>query len=140
MRVPAAPAHGPGSRPARARARRPRRPAAPPARARSLDRAPAELFQLLLEGLPERHQELARGLCLLLVDLRHGEANVDEHPVPDADGFRAFRQQADVDVSPDAGHLRLGDVVLLVDELNDLTRNSQAHAYIILLAATAACP
>src|SRR5215218_8576021 len=109
----------------------------PSTRARSLDRTPAELFQLLLEGLPERHQELPRGLCLLLVDLRHGEAHVDEHPVADADGVGPFRQQTDVDVSPDAGHLRLGDVMLLVDELNDLTRNSQAHAYIILLAATA---
>src|SRR5215211_6211975 len=140
MRVPAAPAHGRGSRPARAHARPQRRPAVPPARARSLDRTPAYLFQLLLEGVPERHQELPRGLGLLLVDLRHGEAHVDEHPVADADGVGAFRQQTDVDVSPDAGHLRLGDVMLLVDELNDLTRNSQAHAYIILLAATAACP
>jgi hypothetical protein len=31
-------------------------------------------------------------------------------------------------------------VVLLVHELDDLAWNPETHAYIILLAATAACP
>jgi hypothetical protein len=65
---------------------------------------------------------------------------VDEHPVADLHGVRALREQADVDVSPNAGHLRLGDVMLLVDELDYLAGDSQAHGYIILLAAIAACP
>src|SRR3712207_687643 len=86
----------------------------------SLDRGPAELLELLLERVAQRLQELARRPRLLLVDLGHAEADVDQDPVAHLHGVGALGEQPHVDVAPDAGDLRLGDVVLLVDELHDL--------------------
>ena len=43
----------------------------------------------LLVGLAEHLQELARRLRLGLVDLRHGETDVDQHPIPRSDCVRS---------------------------------------------------
>src|SRR5919108_3804863 len=56
-----------------------------PGSSTSLDRASAQPFELLLVGGAEQLEEAPRRLGLLLIDLGHREADVDEHPVADVD-------------------------------------------------------
>jgi hypothetical protein len=97
--------------------------------ARLLDRAVLELSQLLAVGVAELLEELARRLRLGLVDPGHREADVDQHPVARLDRVLAAREQADVDLAPHAGDLGRGDQVLLVDELDDLSGDSETHVF-----------
>jgi hypothetical protein len=93
-----------------------------PAGALTRSRCP-ELGELLLIGIAEELEEPARLAGLLLVDLGHGEADVDEDPVADLDVVRVADEQADVHVAPHAGDLGLRDVELPVDPLDDLPRD-----------------
>src|SRR4051794_6873008 len=62
----------------------------------SFNAATSQVGELLTEGIAELLEELARGPRLLLVDLRHREADMDQHPVTRVDRILA-REQADVD-------------------------------------------
>src|SRR4051812_37018028 len=79
--------------------------------ASSLDLARLELSELLLERLSQLEQECRGRLRLLLVDLRHGEADVDQDPVADVDRVWRLGQKPDVHVAAHAGDVRLRDVV-----------------------------
>src|SRR5436190_307797 len=99
----------------------------------SIDLARLEVGELLLVRVAEQFQERPGGARLLLVDLRHREADVDQDPVADPDFVRRVHEQPDVDVAPDAGHVGFRDVVDRIDDLHDLARDTEAHDYIILL-------
>ena len=101
--------------------------AAQPIRGLSVDRTGPEICQLLLVGLPERLQRPERLLGLGLVDPRDREADVDQHPVADADRLRPLPEQADVAVAADTRDVNLGDAVLCVDDLDDLAWDPKAH-------------
>src|SRR5262245_19970235 len=73
-----------------------------PSAIRSLEAAGPELRQLLLVGLAEHLQKLARLPGLVLVDLRHREADVDQDPVAQTDRILTLGEQADVDIAPHA--------------------------------------
>src|SRR4051794_16777550 len=91
------------------------------------DHALPELVQLLLVLGAHLLEQAARCERLLLVDLRDGEADVDQDPVAGA-GARALGvEQADVDVAADSRDVHPGQRVGRVDHFNDLARNGQAH-------------
>src|SRR5262245_26940118 len=69
---------------------------------------------------PESVQRLTR---LDLVDLRHGEADVNQHPVTDRQCL--LIQQRDVDAPADSVDVDASE--LLVIELNDSSRDAEAH-------------
>src|SRR5215218_505147 len=121
----ARPARAPRMSRARAPAPRSRRPA------RSFDRARPQVGELLLPRLSELLEERARRTCLVLVDLRHREADVDEHPVADLDRVVAVEQR-DVDRATHARDVGLGDVVLAVDPFDELP-GMPRHMTLLLL-------
>src|SRR5215213_1136166 len=90
----------------------------------SLDPATAQLRQLLLVGLAEHLQEFLSLSRFRLVDLRHREADMDQHPVAHSHSVGSVRKKSDVDVPPYARDLSFGDLVIRVDDLDDLTRYS----------------
>src|SRR6266545_6171355 len=90
--------------------------------------------QLVGVGLADALQEVEGGPGLVLVDLRHGEAHVDQHPVPRVQ-LLAF-QQADVDRPAHPADVDLGQVGAVGVHLDDLTRNAEAHARVLTLSRT----
>src|SRR5258708_27468284 len=81
--------------------------------------------ELVLVGLPDALEVLQGRGRLLLVDLRQGEADVDQHPF--ARGRRVVGEQADVYHPPHTAQVYLGHVKLLRVKLDYLTRYDQAH-------------
>ena len=77
--------------------------------------------ELVGEIRTELLQELQRAPRLVLIDLAQREADVDQHPVPDLEAVG--HEQADVDRPPDAGDLRLREMMRGVEKLDDLARN-----------------
>ena len=55
------------------------------------------------------------------------EADVDQHPVARSRAAVLAVEEADVDVALDAGYVDAGEPVGLVDDLQDLARDGQAH-------------
>src|SRR3954469_6325428 len=92
----------------------------------SLDHARAKLAELLLVLRAHALEQLTGRARLRLVDLRDGEADVDQDPVARLDRLVAL-EEADVDGAPHAGDIDLGEPVGLVDDLYDATRDGQAH-------------
>src|SRR5258706_14211719 len=90
-----------------------------------LDLALVQHFELIPVGRVHLAQQVERLLGLALVDLAHGEPNVDEHPVAQRDAVGAH--QRDVDVALDAGDIHFRDMISIVYELYDLARNTKAH-------------
>src|SRR5690606_3257420 len=97
-----------------------RRPAAP-----LDDRRRVERLDLVRVGLAQLLHRLDGELGLLLVDLRHGEAHVDEHPVVGPQVL--VGEEPDADRPLQAAHVDLGEVLLGVDDLDHPSRNPQAH-------------
>src|SRR5215831_19167515 len=81
---------------------------------------------IVLVGLPDPLEEFQGRRRLGFVDLRQGEANMDQHPLTRL--RRIVGEQADVDQPPHAAHVHLGEVGLLWVEFDYLTRYAQAHA------------
>jgi hypothetical protein len=79
--------------------------------------------ELLLVLRAHLLEQLAGGARLVLVDLRDGEADVDQDPVARSHAV----EQPDVDGAPHPGHLDPGEPVGLVDDLHDPAGNGQAH-------------
>ena len=61
----------------------------------------------------------------VLVDLGHGEPDVDEHPVTGREDL--VLQQADVDHSAHASHVDAGELVVVRIQLDQLTGDPEAH-------------
>src|SRR5215212_10285227 len=80
-------------------------------------------MELLLVLGAHRLEQLAGRARLLLVDHGDREPDVDQHPVAGPD----LVEETDVDGAPDSGYVNLGESVGLVDDLNDLAWNRQAH-------------
>src|SRR5690242_2982987 len=68
---------------------------------------------------------IQRQLRLDLVDLRHCETDVHEHPVTDDETF--FGEQSHTDRSLDAVHVHLGQMLFGVDDVDHLTGYPQTH-------------
>src|ERR1700677_1547478 len=81
-----------------------------------------ELVPVGLSHQLERGQGQVR---FLLVDLRHGESDVDQHPIADLE-LLVF-EQADVDDPGHPGHVNPSQVVMGFDEFHQLTRNPKTH-------------
>ena len=64
-------------------------------------------------------------MCLDLVDLTHGEADVDQYPITWFDALRAHER--DAHVTPDAGDIHLGDRICIVHNVDNLTWNTETH-------------
>src|SRR5690242_18160414 len=91
----------------------------------SADVGARERVELVRVRLAEPGQHLQGRRRLDLVDARHGEANVDEHP---GTGLRlVLGQQGDVDGAPYADHVHHGQVRPVWRDLNDLAGYAQAH-------------
>src|ERR687893_1282463 len=86
-----------------------------------------KLLQLLLIFLADLLQGPQGGVRLGFIELGHGEAHVDEHPVPDLYPFLIMMNQADVYVPPNSPYARLGQIDVLVDDLDYLARYPQTH-------------
>ena len=65
---------------------------------------------------------------LLLVDVRDGEAHVDQHPVAELDAVWAAGHERDVDDATYACHVDAGQESLRIAELDDLPWDRSAHA------------
>src|SRR5215210_6175005 len=87
-----------------------------------------ELLQFLLVGLADLLEGLQGGVRLGFVELGHGEAHVDEDPVPDLYLLVLVVHQPDVYVPLDPTHARFGQEQVFVDDLNYPTRYPQTHA------------
>src|ERR671913_1458298 len=87
-------------------------------RARLLYLGGFELLQLLLVFLADLLQGPQGGVRLGFIELGHGEAHVDENPVPDFYPLLIVMNQADVYVPPNPTHLRLGKIDILVQDLD----------------------
>src|SRR3954453_20992649 len=94
----------------------------------SFDHACLELLQLLLVLGAHRLEQLTRRSRLLLVDDRDREPDVDQDPVAGPE----IVEEPDVDGPSDPGNVDLGELVGLVDDLNDLAGNGQAHGRLLL--------
>src|SRR6516225_9109472 len=90
-----------------------------------LDQGCLQRRDLVLVGLPDALEELHGRGRLLLVDLRQGEADVDQHPF--ARYRRVVGKQPDVDHPPHSAHVHLGQVGLFRVKLDDLTGYAEAH-------------
>src|SRR5690242_15447998 len=94
----------------------------------SLDHARLELLELLLVLRAHLLEQAQGRLRLDLVDLGEREADVDEHPVAGAGAAVVVGvEQADVDRAANPGDVDLGEPVELVDNLDDLAGDGQAH-------------
>src|SRR3954462_3275029 len=100
---------------------------------RSLDRARLQLLELLLVLRTHLAQQTVRGHRLGLVDLRQGEADVDQDPVTGARLVVAL-EQADVDRPPYARHVDPREPVGLVADLQQLPRDGEADRTYVLSA------
>src|SRR5579875_3546892 len=90
-----------------------------------LDAGFCQRFQFVRVGLADALQELKGGRGLALVDLRQGEADVDQDPF--AGLGRVVREQADVDHPPHPTDVHAGQVGLVGEALDDLTGYAEAH-------------
>ncbi len=99
-------------------------------RRRSLDHAGLQLLELLLVVRAHPHEQIARRARLLLVDLRDREADVDQDPVsrPDALAVVLGVEESHVDVAAYSRDVDFGQPIQIIDDLDDLPRNRQAHA------------
>src|SRR6185312_9931707 len=79
-------------------------------------------LQIKLSNLLKHAQSF---LCLLLINLAHREANMDQHIVTNTRFI--FPQHADVDVSLYPAYFYFGDGILLVNNFHNLARYGQAH-------------
>src|SRR5215217_2790496 len=87
-----------------------------------------KLLQLLLVFLADLLQGPQGGVRFGFIELGHGEAHVDEHPIPNLYPLLIIiMNQADVYVPPNSPYLRLGHVDILVQNLDYLTRYPQTH-------------
>src|ERR671917_1209148 len=84
-----------------------------------------KLLQLLLVFLADLLQGPQGGVRLGFIELGHGEAHVDENPVPDLYSLLIVMNQADVYVPPNPTYLRLGKIDILVQDLDYPARYPQ---------------
>jgi hypothetical protein len=68
-----------------------------------------------------------RRLGLFLVDLRQGESNVDQHPVAGLRAIAVGIEQANIYRAAHTGNVDPRKPIGLVDELDHLPWNCQAH-------------
>src|SRR5690349_20577826 len=81
-----------------------------------------DLVVVRLAHLSDRRQ---REVGLPLVDLGHGESDVDQYPV--AAGHALPRQQPDADRPLHTAHVDLGQVIVGIDDRHHLAGNAQTH-------------
>src|SRR6476661_6044476 len=86
-----------------------------------------ELADLVVVDAAQLLDEVQRAGRLLLVDLGHGEPDVDEHPVADLDAAGVAHDQADVDLTADTVDIDGGPVIGRVDDLDHLAGNPETH-------------
>src|SRR5215213_11538081 len=86
-----------------------------------------KLLQLLLVFLADLLKGLQSGVRFGFIELGHGEAHVDEHPIPNLYPLLIIMNQADVYVPPNSPYLRLGQVDILVQDLDYLAWYPQTH-------------
>src|SRR3712207_3829936 len=91
----------------------------------SFDLAFMQCPELVLIGFVHPMEQLDGLLRFIFVDLAHGKADMDQHPVTGRDPFVAYH--GDVDVAPDARNLNFGNMIGIVYKLDDLAGNAQAH-------------
>src|SRR5690349_13340445 len=72
-------------------------------------------------------------LGLQLIDLRHREADVHQHPIAGCDAL--LFEQLDTDDALDAADVDLGQRLRLIDDADDLAGDSQTHGDSFLVAA-----
>src|SRR5918994_5472874 len=93
----------------------------------SLDLGGLELLQLLLVVFAYVFEGAQGGVCFFLVDLGHGEAHVDQDPVPDLYTLLIVVNQADVYVAADAADFCFSERQVFVYDLHDPSRYPQTH-------------
>src|SRR5579859_3743403 len=84
-----------------------------------------EHVQFVGVGLTHEQKRLHGLMRLDLVDLTHGEADVDQHPITWADTFGAHKRDADVTL--DTRDIHLGNRIFIVHDVDNLTWNTEAH-------------
>src|ERR1019366_10146900 len=81
--------------------------------------------KLVVVGLSHHPQACHRQFRLRLVDLRHGKADVDQHPI--ARSHADVLEQPVVDVPAHSGNVDFGQLTYRVDDLDHLTGDPEAH-------------
>src|SRR4051794_28049050 len=86
-----------------------------------------EVAHLVVVDAAQLLDEVEGAGRLLLVDLRHGEADVDQDPVADLDAAGVAHDQADVDLTPHTVDIDRRPLVGRVHDLDDLAGNPETH-------------
>src|ERR1700722_4259221 len=88
-----------------------------------------ERFELVPVRLAHQLEGCERQARLLLVDLRHCESHMDQHPVPGLERF--VLQQPYIDYPGHPGHVRACELVVGIDEFDDPARYSETHLAVL---------
>jgi len=83
------------------------------------------LIQFLLVRVVQLAQQINRAARFVFINLAQRKSNVKQNPV--ADDKAVGHQQPDVDHSTHTTDINFCQLSIGIGELNDLSRNSQAH-------------
>src|SRR5687768_3696419 len=95
----------------------------------SVDLGGFKFLQLLFVVFAYVFQGAQGGVGFGFVDFGHGEAHVDQDPVPDLHTLLVVVDQSYVYVAPDAADLRFGDRQVFVYDLHDPSWYPQTHVF-----------
>src|SRR5687768_10706673 len=93
----------------------------------SVDLGGLEFLQLLFVVFAYVFESAQGGVGFGLVYLGHGEAHVDQDPVPDLHPLLVVVDESYVYIAPDAADLRFGDRQVFVYDLYDPSWYPQTH-------------
>src|SRR5262249_39649359 len=65
-----------------------------------------------------------------LVDLTHRKADVDQYPITCPNAFLAH--QRNIHIALDTGHVDFSDMIGIVNNLDNLARNTKAHSLLLV--------
>src|ERR1700730_9279119 len=82
-------------------------------------------LELIGIGLAHEEESLHRLACLILIDLAHGKADMDEYPVARRYTFGTYQRNAYIALH--SGNFDFGNIICVIHYLYDLTWNTKTH-------------
>src|SRR2546430_5074409 len=82
-------------------------------------------LELIGIGLAHEEESLHRLTCLILIDLAHGKADMDEYPVSRCYTFGTHQRNAYIALH--SGNFDFGNIICVIYYLYDMTWNTKTH-------------
>src|SRR5258708_26925960 len=82
-------------------------------------------LELIGIGLAHQEESLHRLTCLILIDLAHGKADMDEYPVPRRYTLGTYKRNAYIELH--SGTFDFGNIICVIYYIYNMNWNTKTH-------------